>query len=111
MTGIEILSSEVVHNGIVSQYWMTIGLMAVVPVVLLGLVAVVDKFPAFYIICFSLAIVCAVLIVLGLTPSKDSVKYVEHKMTISEDVALLEFIEKYENVRQDGDIYIVREKK
>lgn len=111
MTGIEILSSEIVHNGIVSQDWMTIGLMAVVPVTLLGIVALVNKFPAAYIACFSLAIVCAILIVLGLTPNKDSVKYVEHKMTISEDVPLLEFIEKYEIVRQDGDVYIVRERK
>lgn len=111
MTGIEIESSEVVYNGICSEWWLTVGLMGFVPCLMLMAFCIADHFKVFAIFCAALAIACMVLVAFGMIPNENSIKYVEHKMKISEDVPLLEFYEKYEIVRQDEDIYIVRERK
>ena len=41
----------------------------------------------------------------------DEIEYIEHTITISDDVSFNEFMEHYDIIDQQGDVYTVREKR
>lgn len=109
MTGVEILAQKVMYNTILPAWcavlgWMFLGVFVVSTVVLAA-----DGNNK-YGICGFLCIVCVALLVLGMTSNKNSIDYIEYKVTISDEVSMTEFMEKYEIFEQDGKIYTVRKR-
>ena len=45
-----------------------------------------------------------------ITSNEDSIKYIQYKVTIDETVSMVEFMDKYEIIDQEGKIYTVRER-
>lgn len=110
MTGVEILSQEVVYNTLLPEWCAVLG-------GLLGLICVIVTFKCLdeeYNVAASiftvLVLICTFLFILGLIDNKNSIDHIEYKVTISDEVSLTEFYEKYEIIEQDGKIYTVRER-
>jgi uncharacterized protein YacL len=117
MSGVEILSSKTIYE--MDAYWWFIVLFASVGLLIGLIIAIVDwinlgfdsKHIGFIIVC---SLFGAYIGLLGAVMSEhetDTVDYIEYKVTISEDVPLVDFVEKYEILEQEGKIYTVRERK
>lgn len=119
MTGVEILATEEVvtewsFNW--KAFWITLVAAFVAMFVISVIIYVVDKgLNIAFVPCVT--IVCGLIGGLGFgllfgkvicsTPSKYETEY---KVTISDEVSMNEFTEKYEIINQDGKIYTIRER-
>ena len=109
MTGVEILTEEVVYNNLF-PFWFILALAVAIVVAILVSLATIDTYP---VLGFSLLpVVLGAFVIIWLSPiqDKNSIDHIEYKVTISDDVSFTEFNEKYEILEQDGKIYTVREK-
>ena len=110
MTGVEILSQEVVYNNVFPE--LLVGLLFVIggfcfATLLMNGSEMPNK------LCCGLVIgtlLSLVLVGIGFIDNKNSIDHIEYKVTISDDVSLTEFYEKYEIIEQDGKIYTVKER-
>lgn len=111
MNGIEILSSEIIYNGILPEWCFIAGIV-------LGLVSTIVT-----IMCFVdyrddivgsifgvLVLICMIISVLSALPSETNVDHIEYKVTIDDSVSMNEFLDKYEILDQEGKIYTVKER-
>ena len=116
MTGVEILSSEVIYQ--TEVYWW---LLIVIPIIglLVGLILsivawVKDGFDDQLIsLTIRLTVACFVLgfaLTVATEHKTDSIDHVEYKVTIDDSVSMNEFLNKYEILDQEGKIYTVKEK-
>ena len=110
MNGVEILSSEIIYNTILPEYWLGIGLG-------LGLLFVVFMAACFAneriilgFICLALGFSSGIVGALGGTYSKTDIHHIEYKVTIDNSVSMNEFLDKYEILDQEGKIYTVKER-
>ena len=110
MNGVEILSSETIYNTILPGWCLVLGLMgAFISIrVAIQLFADCDDIAPW----ISLVVVIAFTIVAILSgiPNKNNVDHIEHKVTIDDSVSMNEFLDKYEILDQEGNIYTVKER-
>ena len=115
MQGIEILSQADVAIGRSFSwlaFWITFGII-MLPVLIGSIIIALDDDE--WLVSFALPLMCAVFVApIGLlignaagNPNKYETQY---KVTISEEVSMIEFYKHYEIIDQDGRIFTVREK-
>lgn len=119
MSGIEILTSQevaIAYEFNWNVFWIGFGITAI-SVIIIGTLFIIcykDELPVTA--CFSMFILLGLCggIFIGClfggalqTPTKYETQY---KVTISDEVKMDEFCEKYEIIGQDGKIYTVRER-
>lgn len=108
MEGITVLSE---NELMVVPNWVDI-IMLVGMIIMLSSLVVAVKMSSIYfsVILCVIGIVLTIVCIFGnLTIRKPTGKY-EYKVTISDEVNLVEFNEKYEIINQEGLIYTIREK-
>ena len=110
MNGIEILSSKTMYNTILPGYWAFIGLLLAFVFICLAVYFYVNLHDASAILCLVLIVVSVVIVCLGVISNKNSIDYIEYKVTIDDSVSMNEFTDKYEIIDQEGKIYTVKEK-
>jgi len=115
MEGVEILSEKVVY---VFEYqswvfWLIVGICAVIGFVLGGIKSGGFNFEDAFTLLIPFILLGVLVGCLGtLAASKptEEVDYIEQKVTVSDEVSMNEFYEKYKVIGQEGKIYTVRER-
>ena len=116
MTGVEILSSQAIYE--VDAYWWLIVVFASVGL-LIGLIVSINNWIDFgfdsdhILLIIGCTFIGAYIGLIGFVISEhetNTVDYIEYKATVSDEVSMNEFYEKYEVVDQEGKIYTVRER-
>ena len=110
MTGVEILSSKIMYNAILPEYWIAIGLILAFTFMCLTVCFYVKSNNWAAILCLILMVISIVIVCLGAISNKNSVDYIEYKVTIDDSVSMNEFLDKYEILDQEGKIYTVKER-
>ena len=116
MEGVEILSEKVFY---ICEYqswifWLVVGICAAIGFVLGGTFRSggFDFGDAFIMlipfIILGVILGCLALLVTG-KPTEE-INYIEQKVTVSDEVSMNEFYEKYDIIEQEGKIYTVRER-
>ena len=114
MSGVEILATEEVATAF-GFCWLGFLLVLILggcAALAVGIAAWVKdgKDNGIPVICLTLPIVIVLAIFAGITGNGEPTKYETHyEVTISEDVSMIEFLEKYEVVDQRGKIFVVKE--
>ena len=105
MEGITILATNVINNG----DFLT-GIIAIIgSIVMIGMILwSIAETNSYGFLAFLVFVV--LLLGFGITQITDKTTFVQYKITVSDDVSLNEFDDKYEIVSRDGDIYTVVEK-
>ena len=115
MTGVEVLATEEVVTKTTCNWWLA-GFVFLSVVILAGIVSFCcidyfDKVLSTLIGCLLgglIGIFCWVIA--GVVTTIPAAYETEHKVIISDDVLMNDFLERYEIVDQDGKIYTVRER-
>ena len=110
MTGVEILSQEVVYNTIVPEWCGFLGGILGTVFVVLVFACLTDGSNVAASVFGVLILICTTLFILGLIDNKNSIDHIEYKVTVSDEVSMTEFMAKYEILEEDGKIYTVRER-
>ena len=110
MNGVEILSSEIIYNTILPEYWIGIGFGCVIVFVIATVLCFANERIILGFICTALALGSVIVGVLGSTYSKTDISHIEYKVTIDDSVSMNEFLDKYEIIDQEGKIYTVKER-
>ena len=112
MTGVEILSSEIIYNTFIPSWWVGVGFLILLTGGLTcGILCCLTKYPAIGVICMVLtAIIWGVLLYCSIEPNKNDISHIEYKVTIDDSVLMNEFLDKYEILDQEGKIYTVKER-
>lgn len=110
MNGVEILSSKTMYNTILPEYWIAVGLLLAFVFMCLTVYFYVKLHDASAILCLVLMVVSIVILCLGAISNKNSIDYIEYKVTIDNSVSMNEFLDKYEILDQEGKIYTVKER-
>ena len=116
MEGVEILSEQVVY---ITEYqswvfWLIVGICATIGFVIGGTLGSggFDFGDAFILlipfILLGLFFGCIGLV--ATSKPTDEILYIEQKVTVSDEVSMNEFYEKYNVIKQEGKIYTVRER-
>lgn len=117
MNGVEVLTSNevaVTHESFNwGGFWITIAVVAF-GALIFGLIAAIDtKDKTFGVSIFLIGFIISGLVfgpIVGFGTC-EPVKYeTQYKITIDDSVSMIEFLDKYEIIDQDGKIYIVRER-
>ena len=110
MTGIEVLSQEpIMDNGWATPCIIILLILSVVGSVILGFVTK-DVISAFlFMIPFSLVSLFITSFVSMITAQPIEGKYT-YKVTIDENVSMVEFYDRYEVVDQEGKIFTIKER-
>jgi hypothetical protein len=115
MTGVEILSTTEVITDFVWNYWLA-GFIYIGVIIVCGLAGYLcsdrlDKFENTIIGCVVGAIIGLLIYILSAAITAKPAAYkMEYKVTISDEVSMNEFLDKYEIIEQEGKIYTVRER-
>lgn len=109
MTGVEILATETIYATILPEWCFILGVIfATIFILLFVSVANLERTLT---IIFGILVICStVFCAISQINSKTDVDYIEYKVTISDEVSMNEFYEKYEVLDQEGEIYTVRER-
>ena len=114
LDGITILNTyEVVTKTAFSWPGFWIGVSIVAVVALIGSIISYDNLEDFLVVFGVSTIICGVLIGLffGFAVMRKPIEYVsEYEVTISNEVSMNEFYNRYDVIEQRGDIYVIREK-
>lgn len=110
MTGVEILSSKIMYSTILPEYWIAIGSILAFTFMCLTIYFYVKLNNRAAILCLILVVISTVIVCLGAISNKNSVDYIEYKVTIDDSVSMNEFLDKYEILDQEGKIYTVKER-
>ena len=107
LEGITVLNTFIISSGVGIGSFILLGMACIIMGFLVGL-AVWDGEVAPAII----SSLISTAIVLGIAGyiNKDATDTVRYEVTISEEVNLTEFIERYEIIEQRGDIYVIEER-
>ena len=115
MSGVEILSTTEVVTDYVWNYWLT-GFIYIGIIIICGLAGYFcsdrfDKFVNTIIGCVAGAIIGLLIYLFSAALTSKPVAYeMEYKVTISDEVSMNEFLDKYEIIEQEGKIYTVMER-
>lgn len=110
MNGVEILSSTIIYNTILPAWCSVVGFILMITFFAVNMLKSNEENCVATIILFVLMIGSIVLAILGSVSDTNSIKYIEHKVTIDDSVSMNEFLDKYEILDQEGKIYTVKEK-
>ena len=110
MNGVEILSSEIIYNTILPEYWLGIGLGLLVLLIMAMALCFSNDYIIAGFICLALSLVSGIVGGLGGTYSTTDINHIEYKVIIDDSVSMNEFLDKYEILDQEGKIYIVKER-
>jgi hypothetical protein len=115
MNGVEILSStevvaESAHN--LTAFWAVFGLGSIMTIIICVCLWANEGFSAdiIKIVCIGVLISCFIGGVAGIGCATPTSYATEYKVTISDEVLMAEFMNKYEILDQEGKIYTVKEK-
>lgn len=112
MTGVEILSSKIIYNTFIPEWWEIIALLVFLVSGFVGAwLCTVSERPKIGVICM----VLGTCLFIGLascasTENKNDINHIEYKVTIDDSVSMNEFLDKYEILDQEGKIYTVKER-
>ena len=120
MIGVEILKETAVYDTIMPVWGICITVLVgvvlfwaaiIFPILYVMSKDITDKdcFKSIGIACLALATVSMLVFIIGMT-NKTTPAYTEYKVIVDDSVPLNEFIEKYEIIDQEGNIYTVKEK-
>lgn len=117
MSGIEILTSNEVAVAYEkfnwSNFWITIAIVAFGALIVGSAVGFKNQDGVIGVLAFSIMLIIGGLIfgpIIG-CKSGEPIKYeTQYKITIDDSVSMVEFLDKYEIIDQDGKIYTVRER-
>lgn len=110
MTGVEILATETIYATILPEWCLIAGIILFV-IFIYGLITSLSNVSPISSTIFGILLICDLfLISASQIRSETNINYIEHKVTISDEVSMNEFYEKYEILDQDGKIYTVRER-
>ena len=113
--GVEILATNEIYKCVGFNwggFWIIFGILVFISIVL----AYSSGFNSFSfgdkvgIIIFLLFIVSLLSTLAGSLSGPKALDYVQYKVTISDEVSMNEFTEKYEILEQEGKIYTIRER-
>ena len=110
MIGVEILSSEIIYNTLLPEWCFIVGTIFMFVALFGVFMCLAEDFIPGVWIC---SILTAVLMIFtGVSGMADvsSIHHIEYKVTIDESVSMIEFLDKYEILDQEGKIYTIREK-
>ena len=108
MEGITILTEKVMYNACTPIWGVVIALVCTVIAWFIGAALIdADRSP---VIPGFIILLCLIIAVFGLIDNKNSIDYIEYKVTIDDSVSMTEFMDKYEILDTEGKIYIVKEK-
>lgn len=110
MTGVEILSSEAFYNTFLPGWCLIVGIMLMFAFFVATFACLCENRNIIACICTVLAIGCMIFSGISCTKNKNSINYIEYKVTIDDSVSMNEFLDKYEILDQEGKIYTVKEK-
>ena len=110
MTGVEILSSEIIYNTTLPGYIIIIGYICVLICWLVGFNLMYTKYSKLCCLFVVLTICFLGLSAFGSIANKNSINHIEYKVTIDDSVSMNEFLDKYEILDQEGKIYTVKER-
>ena len=110
MTGVEILSSEVIYNTVLPEYCIGISLGIALMLIFAMALCFANNRVVLGVICFMLALGVGIVGSLGGTLSKTDISHIEYKVIIDDSVSMNEFLDKYEILDQEGKIYTVKER-
>ena len=115
MTGVEILASEEAVVGFAFN-WLAFWIVLAIPVIGGGIFSIVSVIigthewqliPSMIVLCSLLGGLIGSMVGMGM---RQPVEYeTRYKITISDEVRMTDFLEKYEIVESEGKIYTVRE--
>lgn len=116
MTGVDILAMEEVAVEFAfnwTVFWvMVVGAGVIGLVYSIYMVVEVDEWTIIPLTTTGFILVGIIIGCLGATLFNTPTKYApQYKVTISDEVSMTEFLEKYEIIETEGKIYTVREKK
>lgn len=113
MEGITVLSQNKVDTtlgNIIAILCSTVLFMLALFVILYGLKLIKERYKAQGYCFFLFLLPIMGLMTLSLVRFTENESYTKYKVTISEEVKLKEFNEKYEIIDQDGEIYTIVER-
>lgn len=110
MNGVEILSSKTMYNTILPDWCIAVGFILAFVCFVLTIIFFVNDCKIAGTICAMLMIIGVVILCLSSTSDKNSIDYIEYKVTIDDSVSMNEFLDKYEIIDQEGKIYTVKER-
>lgn len=116
MNGVEILSQSIIYE--TEFYWWILIAFAIAGLLFSLIVSIIDwiKYGFDKSSIWFILIVTLIFSVFGgvytaiSEHETDTVDYITYKVTISDEVSLREFTDKYTIINQDGKIYTVKEK-
>lgn len=115
MNGVEILNQTNVccEKGSFGIFWLALGLGLFAGLVL-AILEWRDGFIASGILDIVIGLVCGIFFgiigYVGTIDTTDELSHVEYKVIVSDEVSFTDFMEKYEIVDQEGQIYTVKER-
>ena len=116
MNGVEILNQTNVYQ--TEDYPWIIGVLVGVGFVI-GLIYLIKDYATYgkstggdaaFIMLTALGLVLGLITYICTMHETDKVDYIKYQVTISEEVSLTDFLDKYEILDQEGKIYTVKEK-
>lgn len=110
MEGVRILSQEIIYNTILPEWCVTLGFFCMIICIMAGVYAACEGYDALAWICVVVTIASIIVACLSITKSKTNTSYIEYKVIIDESVSMVEFMDKYEILNQEGEIYTVKER-
>lgn len=110
MTGVEILTSETIYNGILPEWCFIFGLIGIFIGAFCTAQLFIDCYENAPWIALAVTGVLLAITILSICPNKNNIRYIKYKITIDDSVSMNEFLDKYEILDQEGKIYTVKEK-
>ena len=110
MTGVEILSSEVIYNTFLPEWCGVIAVIVMMILIIPFAISATEGKTVGVIICATLFVVGIFVMAFSLSPNENSINHIEYKVTIDDSVSMNEFLDKYEIIDQEGKIYTVKER-
>ena len=110
MTGVEILTSEMIYNTILPVWCLVLGLLGVFVGLYCAIALFIDCYEVAPWVFVMVSIAFAVVAILSVISNKNDINHIEYKVTIDDSVSMNEFLDKYEILDQEGKIYTVKEK-
>lgn len=110
MNGVEILSQEIIYNTILPEWCIALGFFGVIVFTVAGAIASAEGYDVLAWICVVMIFISIIVSSLGASQNKTDISHIEYKVIIDESVSMVEFMDKYEILDQEGEIYTVKEK-
>ena len=109
MSGVEILSSKIIYNTMFPEWCLPVGIILFVCFLFGVYIALFKKLDILCAVCAGIAVFSLGMIICSCTENEYDINYIQYKVTISDEVSMNEFFDKYEIIDQEGKTYTVRE--